>query len=295
MDIRELTAFVRVAELHSFSKAAEELAYVQSTVTMQIQHLERELGYPLFDRIGRQVTLTAAGQEFLEYAYKILHLVEQAAALGGKNDTLKGPLRVGVLESLLLGSLWDLLPRFCEEQPGVELQVKMGERTELVQYLKQNQLDLVYINGSGNTDADLRCCYRREERMVFVCNPYHPLAQKTGIKLRELLTYDLVVTERTGFCYDCLRELAACCDGRLHHSVEVDSTAMVIHLVQQGRGVALLPRYAVQKELQAEHLTEIAVDMPPQVYYSQLLSHRKRWLSPAMEAFIEAIRQGENE
>ncbi len=293
MDIRELTTFVRVAELHSFSKTAEELAYVQSTVTMQIQHLERELGYPLFDRIGRQVTLTAAGAEFLEYAYKILHLAEQATALGGKQDRPKGLLRVGVLESLLLGSLWDLLPQFCEEQSGMELQVKMGERTELVQYLKQNQLDLVYINGGGNTDADLQCCYRREERMVFVSNPHHPMAQKEEVSVKELLTYDLVVTERTGFCYDCLRELAARCGGRLHHSVEVDSTAMVVHLVQQGRGVAMLPRYAVLKELQAGRLVEIAVDMPPQVYYSQLLSHRKRWLSPAMLAFVEAVRQSE--
>lgn len=78
MDFRNIRAFVRVAELKSFSKAAAEMDYVQSTVTMQVQQLEWELGHTLFDRIGRKVSLTALGAEFLTCAYEILHVVGKA-------------------------------------------------------------------------------------------------------------------------------------------------------------------------------------------------------------------------
>ena len=68
MDIKSIRTFVRVAELKSFTKAANEMNYVQSTVTMQIKQLEKELGYPLFDRIGKKVSLTLNGMQFLSYA-----------------------------------------------------------------------------------------------------------------------------------------------------------------------------------------------------------------------------------
>ena len=115
MDIRNIQTFIRVAELKSFTKAADELNYVQSTVTMQIQQLEKELGYPLFDRIGKKVSLTSLGMEFLTYAYEILHAVEKAETLGRNSDNAHGILRLGVSESILFGVLADFLPAFKEK------------------------------------------------------------------------------------------------------------------------------------------------------------------------------------
>lgn len=290
MDIRNIKTFVRAAELQSFTKAAAELGYVQSAVTMQIQQLERELNYPLFDRIGKKVSLTALGQEFLTYAYDILRLVERMKNLDQEPETQQGTLRVGVLESLLFGVLMELLPEFRRIYKNVNIQLKMGESAELLQQLKQNQLDLVYISSDLNTDPDLQCCCKRQEKVIFLCDPTHPAAGRNEISLKELLDYDLIATEHTGICYTRLRQLAAGYNAVIRDSVEVDSTVVVIDMVKKGLGFGFLPEYAVSKQLLDGSLVKVDVDIPVQTLYSQVLCHKGRWISPFMTGFIDMVK-----
>jgi len=291
MDIRNLKTFVRAAEMKSFTKVAQELNYVQSTVTMQIQQLERELGFPLFDRVGKTVSLTALGEAFLSYAYEILHIVQEASALDKDLSEIQGVLRVGLLESLLFGTMLELLPDYKAVYRNLDLQLKMGQTTELLQQLKQNRLDMVYLSADLNTDPELRCCYKRQEELVFLSNRMHPAAQMKQITPEQLLSYDFVVTERTGICYGRLQKLAAEQNMLLRDSVEVDSTVAIISLVQKGLGLAFLPEYAVKKELQAGTLVKLDVAVEPQKYYSQILCHKKRWISPFMAGLIRVIRE----
>lgn len=289
MDLRNIQTFTRVAELGSFTKAANELGYVQSTVTMQIQQLEGELGFPLFDRIGKRVSLTTLGLAFLDYAYGITRAMMEASNLGKETTDIKGTLRVGVLESLLFGNMLQILPRIKESYRNLDLQIKMGQTSELLLQLKQNQLDMVYLSAGLNTDPDLHCCYKRQEQLIFICSPEHPVANRTGISVKELLTYDFVVTERAGICYRRLQELAQQHNAMLHASVEVDSTVAIAALVQKNMALAFLPEYSVQKQLESQILLRVDVDLEPQTYYSQILCHRKRWMSPFMEKMIEEI------
>ena len=288
MDLRNVETYLRVAELKSFTKAAKELNYAQSTVTMQIQQLEKELGYRLFDRIGKTVSLTQPGEDFLQYAYTLLRTFENAKTLDRDPTKLRGTLRVGVLESLLFAAMLDLLPDFRSAFPNAELQLKMDQTTELVQQLKENRLDMVYLSADLNTDPDLQCCYRRREELVFLCAPDHPAAKKT---LKELWNYEFVVTERTGICYGRLLELAAKHDAVLRTCVEVDSTVAIIDAVQRGLGIGFLPQYAVQKQLKTGRLVRLETNRPPQYYYSQILCHKQHWMSPLMEGMIRIITQ----
>ena len=289
MDIRNIQTFIRAAELGSFTKVAEELQYVQSTVSMQIQQLERELGYPLFDRIGKRVSLTALGTEFLGYAYQIMQAMQEASCLNQKAEDMCGTLRVGILESLLFGNMLDFLPKFKNAYKNLNLQLKMGQTTELLQMLKQNQLDMVYLSAGLNTDPDLHCHYRRREQLVFIASPDHPAAKQKKLPFSQLLSYDFVVTEHSGICYGRLQELAARHGGNLRASVEVDSTVAIMSLVRSNMGLAFLPRYSVQKQLEEKTLLAVDVDLEPQIYYSQILSHKQRWVSPYMKTLIERI------
>jgi len=291
MDIRNIHTFLRVAELGSFTKVANELSYAQSTVTMQIQQLERELGFPLFDRIGKRVSLTALGSEFLGYAYEITRAMQQACDLDKNMEQLRGTLRVGILESLLFGNMLQLLPGFKQTYKNLDLQLKMGQASDLLRQLKQNQLDMVYLSAGVNTDPDLRCCYRRQERLIFVCSPRHPIAKQKKIPMEELLQYDFVVTEHSGICYGRLRELAQKYNAMLRASVEVDSTIAIAALVQKNMALAFLPEYSVQKQLQEGSLCRVQVDLQPQYYYSQILCHKSRWVPPFMAGLIDRIRE----
>ena len=290
MEIRNIQTFIRAAELGSFTKAAEELNYVQSTVTMQIQQLEKELGFPLFDRIGRRISLTAMGAEFVNYAYKITKTMQEASNMGKNTKDIRGTLRVGVLESLLFGNMLQILPTFKDTYKNVDIHLKMGQASELLQQLKKNQLDMVYLSAGLNTDPDLCCYYKRCEQLIFVSGPNHSITKQKRVHIKELLTCDFIVTEHSGVCYGRLQELAKQYNTVLRTSVEVDSTVAIAALLQKNTALAFLPEYSVCKQLKEGSLCRVEVDIAPQIYYSQILAHKNRWISPFMEKLIEEIK-----
>ena len=109
----------------SFTKAATELGYVQSTISNQIKQLECELGFPLFDRIDKKIYLTSLGQEFRSYADSILENIHRSVMLGKSDKEIHGVIRVGVLESLLFSTLVNILPHYASQWPNIEIQIKM--------------------------------------------------------------------------------------------------------------------------------------------------------------------------
>jgi len=291
MDIQSIKSFVQVANLGSFTRAAQELRYAQSTVTMQIQRLEEELGFPLFERIGRNSYLTTAGQEFLPHAVQILHIMQKASTFGRESEELKGTLRIGVLESLLFSGVLPILPQFRQEFPQVEVFLKIGQASELLAQLKQNQLDLIYISCADPADAAVHCCYRRIEKLIFVAGAAHPLAQAPSISIRQALACPFIVAEHTGHCYTTLQSIAREQQFPLSHSVTVDSIAAIANLLQDQQSLTFLPEYALREDLDAGKLCKLQVDYPTQIYYSQLLYHRNKWVSPYMERFIHHIHR----
>ena len=290
MDIRTLNTFVRAVELGSFTKAAEELNYVQSTVTMQIQQLEKELGYPLFDRIGNKLSVTVPGMEFLHYAYEILHTVKKAEMLGKRAEDIHGVLRLGVSESILIGTLMELLPAFKTRYPHLDLRIKTGHTTELLEQLKQNQLDMLYLSANRNTDPDFSCHHLHKEHLVFISGPEHPLAARQNISFSELMQYPFLVTEREGICHGRLKELSAQYQTGINTSIEIDNIAVITELVARGMGIAFLPEYAIQKHIAERRLLKLDVVIPEQIYYSQVLCHKSKWMSPFMTGLLEQIK-----
>ena len=290
MDIQNIKTFVKVAELKSFTKAAAEMNYVQSTATMQVRQLEKELGYPLFDRIGKRVSLTEYGAEFLGCAYELLHVMERAEGIGTADREIGGTLRIGVSESLLFSSLSPLLPLFKRQYPQLRLSVKTGHILELVEQIKKNQLDMIYISANHNVDSDLVSYYKREEQLTFICGNTHPLARRSHILFDELMTYEFLVTEHEGICQGRLRELAAEHGQTLLAPIEIDSAHVIAQLVKQGVGLAFLPRHFVEDELRDGSLVALDAGVVMPRYYSQIFCHKSRWVSPLMSRLIEAIR-----
>lgn len=290
MDTRTLQAFLKVHDLGSFTKAAVELGYAQSTVTAQIQQLEQELGYPLFDRLGKRVYLTDLGEQFLPYAGQIVSLAQQAQSLGKDPAQMRGTLRMGVLESLLFTTLSEVLPRYQDLFPLVELEVKMGRTRDLMTWLGENKLDLVYYSGDRSTDPSLVCGYCRQERLAFVAPPDSPLAGRR-VSLEEFLQQPLIVTERSGVCYRRLKAMAEERGVVLHHAMELDNTKAILELVSKGTGCAFLPGYSVTRAVEDGRLTELDVDVEPQTYFSQIVCHRNKWAPPYQTGLVELIRQ----
>ena len=171
----------------------------------------------------------------------------------------------------------------------------MGRSRDLMTWLKENKLDLVYYSSERTTDPELTCGYCREERLAFRAPPESPLAVQKRVSLADFLNQPLLVTERSGVCYRRLKALAEAEGLSVHHAVEVDNTKAIADLVAQGMGCAFLPGYSVMKDVQAGRLAELAVDTEPQTYYSQIVCHRNKWVPPYQAGLVELIQQARPE
>ena len=125
MELKNIHTFIKVAEFQNFTKASAELGYAQSTVTMQIQQLENELHANLFERNGKRIRLSAAGQEFLKYAYQISKYETMAINHFHRTEEPEGNLNIGIMETLCSSEYTDLFYTFQEKYPKISLRLEV--------------------------------------------------------------------------------------------------------------------------------------------------------------------------
>ena len=284
LDIQSIKAFVQVATLGNYTKAANEMNYAQSTVTMQLKRLEEELGYPLFEKIGRKNYLTSQGKTFLSYANRILSLVDEATSLSDDPKATKGTVRVGALESLVFSKVLPGLGLYRTEYPNADVTIKIGESTELLNMLRENRIDIAWVAGERIAASTFECLLMKEEQLSFIASSKHPLAGKK-VSVAEILSYPVISTESSGYCYFKLHEIAAAHSIELTHSITVESIHGVSQLLHDGESVAFLPSNAVVDR----ELVTIECDIKPQMRYSQMLVVASKWRSPLIRGFAEVM------
>lgn len=196
MELRNINTFLHIAELHSFSSAARELGYSQSAVSAQISQLEAELGTPLFDRVGKTVRLTDAGQTFQSYARTLLITAQQAKAALLPARAVSGTLRVALADSVCSTFLPDLLQQFHALCPQVELVLRTATADEMLRLLSANQIDLAYTLDQPLLLPSLTLAVNVPEPVCFVAPAGHPLADKAEVPLDVLAQQEFLLTER---------------------------------------------------------------------------------------------------
>ena len=178
MELRNITTFLRVAELQNFTHAAQELGYSQSAVTVQIRQLEIELGVPLFERIGRSVNLTAPGQAFLQQAGEIIKAAERARDAVRTAPEPEGTLRLGTMESLGASVVWRLIAGFHRQFPRVNVVVRTSTADGLLEMMRRNDVDFIYFVDEKQYSPDWEIPLCRPEETVFVTAPHSQLAAR---------------------------------------------------------------------------------------------------------------------
>ncbi len=288
MEIRNITTFLKVAATQNFSKAAEQLGYSQSAVTIQIQQLERELQTQLFERIGKRVYLTKSGEDFVAYANQIMNAVEQAAAFSGEKNTLKGKLRIGGVESVCTTLIPELILELHEAFPEIELVIRSGTTDELIELAKRNELDFVFTLDKKLNHPEWICASQTAEEIIFAA----PKKQNfPAMSIEELVQKPFILTERgAAYRYE-LEQLLTEQELRIEPILEIGNTETIIKLLKRGMGYSFLPKCTVRQELENEELVQIQTDFPVVKMYCQLLYHKNKWLTPQMNAFIQLVKK----
>ena len=287
MEFREISTFLQVAQYQSFSKAARHLGYSQAAVTIQIKQLEQELGVHLFDRIGKQISLTHQGQVFYQHAVSIRNDLEQAKNAVSDPSTLSGKLCLGTIESICASIFPDLLAEYHRLHPEVTISIVTDSPGVLLDRMNENTIDIVYL--LDRRIYDNRWCKTLEEpeENIFVASPDHELALvKRELELDEVLRFPFFLTEKDASYRHMLEQYLASINRSVKPFLEIGSTEFIIHMLLKNTGISFLPKFTVQRELQQKQLTALNVRGFQMQTWRQIFYHKNKWVTREMQEFL---------
>ena len=294
IEFRHLETFCRVADLKSFSKAADDLFVTQPTVSGHILSLEQSLSLRLFDRTSREVRLTKSGEAFHEYASKILSLRKDLMnALSEFSRGIRGELSLGT--STIPGEY--LLPRligdFKKKHPSFVISLKIADTKEVIQYVLQDQVEFGIIGAKLNHPSLHYEAYDEDE-IIVVAPADHPLTRKKRVSLDDLLMEPWIIREE-GSGTQIAVEKALRRKGKslkqFNVVMEMGSTSSVKEGVKAKLGLAFISGRATEGEVLQGSFSRIDVEgfepISRQIY---IVSHRRRTLSPMATEFLRFLK-----
>ena len=289
MELRILNTFLKVAQLQSFSKAADSLGYSQSAITVQVQQLENELGVRLFDRIGKNVTITHYGQSFIPYARDVISSATKAAHFAVDDHDLTGTLRIGSIESIITTSFSEILPLFHQRCPHVTTTIYSGGTQELLEMLHHNELDLIYTLDDPGYDPQLIKLFEQPEEVVVMAGGQHPLSKSEHLMLKDIIHEDFILMPKTSNYRHLFDAELARQKLEVHPFLELDGTDMAIRLLENNPYLTVLPRYAAETQVQSGSIVVLPVEDCHMEQYRQLVHHKDKVITPQIRAIADVI------
>lgn len=294
MELRHLEYFVTVAEERHFTRAAERLLVSQSGLSASVRALERELGARLFVRTTRSVELTGPGRALLGEATRALASVRAAKeAVAAAQGLLRGTLSVGTEQCIAGVDVPRLLARFRAEHPQVEIRLRQAGSGRLAEDVGAGRLDLAFVSLCGPPPRGVRLTPLTEEPLVLLCHPGHALAGEEAARWAELKSEALVDFQPDwGVRQLTDRAFAAAGVGR-QVALEVNDVHSLIELVEQGLGVAVVPRHFARKPQAAGVRAVPLAEGPRPVFEVSLARPEGDAASPAarkLSALLETSR-----
>jgi DNA-binding transcriptional LysR family regulator len=299
IDFRHLESFCRVAGLKSFSKAAGDLFLTQPTVSGHILSLEKSLLIRLFDRTGREVRLTKAGELFNRFAIKILSSRKELInALSEFSQGIRGELTLGA--STIPGEY--LLPKlvglFKKEHLLFTLSLKISDTREVVNHVLEGRVEFA-MTGAKMNHRSLQYEKYTEDEIIVASPPGHFLSRKKKVDFEDLMKEPWIIREE-GSGTQMAVENALGKRGKslrqFNVVMEMGSTSSLKEGVKAGLGLAFISKRAIEEELTRHLLFRIDVEgMDPILRQIYIVSDRGRTLSPIGTAFLQFLRRNKKE
>ncbi|MBP1915155.1 DNA-binding transcriptional LysR family regulator [Lederbergia galactosidilyticus] len=292
MELRQLNTFRTVATTLNFTRAAEALNYVPSNVTMQIKALEEELGVRLFDRLGKQLVLTTAGERFLTHIQDILNKLDEARSVVLDNEDLSGTITISANEVLCAYRLPVVFQLFRSRYPGVRLIFRSVPNQQLKQTLFDGTADVVFMLDEPIRSTGIAVEPLVEETFRFFAAPDHPLTKRTELKLEDFHG-EVFLTNEKGCTYRTMFDRSFEQEGidTITH-LEFQNAEAIKQCAMTGIGIAFLPEITAKAEVERGELVALPWQIPDLHVYTQMGWHKDKWLSPIIQAFIDAAREG---
>ena len=290
IDSRQLRAFVALARTGSFTRTARELHLSQPAVSHSIKALEAEMRCRLFDRVGKTVNLTQAGEQFLAHAKKILHEMDAARErLGELGKWGHGRLRLGTSSTACQYILPPVLREFMESFPQCVIQIEPGDTPDALELLRHNRIDLALaLEPQGETQLEFRPLFTDELR--FLVSPLHPWARAGQVEHAGIKRQNFILYTRTSYLSEMIEEYFRQEEVVLSTSIELGNMEAIKELVKLGLGISILAPWVAQKELAEGSLCSLPLGRRKLKRRWGILQRKAQRLTLAQETFVGLCR-----
>ena len=290
MNLDQIRNFYEVAVHKSFTQAAEKLYRTQPAISTQVRILEEELGEKLFDRIGKKVCLTQAGEILFTYAERLLRLHDEAKlAITELNASPKGKILIGANEATCIYVLPQSFALFKREYPDVQISIYRNFSKKVVDKILDNQLDFGIVT-LPVADRDLYVWPIAEDELWLITSPSHPLASREAINLNELVPYPMIF-HKAGTTRERLMKHFGKLWDKLNISMELASIETIKKFVSIEMVISIVPKSYVLNESEQGTLRLIRIKNLKMIRKLGLIYRKNRYQSRACKAFLEVVEE----
>jgi DNA-binding transcriptional LysR family regulator len=292
MELRNLITFINVAELGSFTRAAEQLGYSQSTISFQIKQLEEELDCLLFERINHTIILTERGHELISYAHQVRALTEDFKESLSKDEECQGHIHIVTPDSVCE----DMISRyidFHESYPNISIKFTTADTTDMFDMLDHNEADAIITLDSHSYRRDYVIAKEEPLSLHFVASPRSPYAGKAHLSVQDIAGEPFVLTEYgQGYRRVLDKELAKKSID-ITPVLEIGRTDMITRILAKSDMISYLPDFVTKPFVDAGELCYLDVaDMNIEIW-KQLIYHKNKWISKSLGAFLAYVEAAE--
>ena len=289
MELKYLKTFRTIITVGSFQRAAEILNYSQSTITFQMQQLEQQLCVRLFEKIGRRMVPTQAAQELLPHIDIILEQFSLIKSYGKELNELSGELTIAMPESFLTYQSQRTLKKFREEAPNVRLRLQTQNCFVIREQLISGQIDFGVHYDVGGYDAGIQREKVKDYELCLICAP--AFRDRDFITKHQRKPVCLLTDDKNSIFFSILVRYFKERDIVMENILELGSIETIKRSVASNVGIAILPRFTVERELENNELNVIPTKIKEPKITAICAWHKNKWLSPAMALFIALIKE----
>jgi DNA-binding transcriptional LysR family regulator len=290
MDFDQLTTFVQVAKLKSFSKAGQKVFRSQSAVSAQIRQLEQAYHAKLLDRSAKSVELTPAGVVLFEFAERLLRLRDESMqVVADRGNVVQGPVAFGANEATCLYLLPDILAEFQKRYPLVNISIYRNFSHKILQRLEDGSLDLGIVTLPVKS-PNLKMHVINRDRLRFMVSTKNPLAHRSNVTLDEIAAAPLIFP-KTGYTRQVLDKLFRPHRSRLRITMELPSIGMIKTFVAADVGISIISESFARDQVKSGEVKLLNVEGLDMWRELALVYRRDRSLPRAVQALIGMIRE----
>ena len=293
MELRNLITFIHVAELGSFTKAAEQLGYSQSTISFQIKQLEDELGCLLFERINHTISLTERGYDLVSYAHQVRALTDEFKESMLKEQECSGHIHIVTPDSVCEDMIYSHYIDFHKAYPNISIKFTTADTSVMFEMLDHNEADAIITLDSHSYRKDYVIAKEEPLSMHFVTSTRSKFAGKKNLKMKDIAAEPFILTEYgQGYRRVFDKELAKK-SLEITPVLEIGRTDIITNIVAQSDMISYLPDFVTKSLVDTGQLCYLDVtDMNLEIW-KQLIYHKNKWISKSLKAFIDYIKVNE--